>query len=149
MNLSKNFTLVELISSETALRRGIDNNPPTAAINQLKILVENVLQPLRDRYGKPINVTSGYRSPRLNKAIGGSSTSQHCFGQAVDFTVPKEDYKEVFEIIKGIEFDQAIWEFGNDHAPQWIHVSYNAQNNRKQVLRAFKNSFGQTRYKPI
>lgn len=149
MNLSKNFTLVELISSETALRRGIDNNPPTAAINQLKILVENVLQPLRDRYCKPINVTSGYRSPRLNKAIGGSSNSQHCFGQAVDFTVPKEDYKEVFEIIKGMEFDQLIWEFGNDHAPQWIHVSFNAQNNRKQVLRAFKNSFGQTRYKPI
>lgn len=149
MNLSKNFTLVELISSETALRRGIDNNPPTAAINQLKILVENVLQPLRDRYGKPINVTSGYRSPRLNKAIGGSSTSQHCFGQAVDFTVPKEDYKEVFEILKSMEFDQLIWEFGNDHAPQWIHVSYNAQKNRKEVLRAFKNSFGQTRYKAI
>jgi zinc D-Ala-D-Ala carboxypeptidase len=149
MILSKNFTLTELISSETALRKGIDNNPPTAVINHLKNLVENVLQPLRDKYGKPINITSGYRSPSLNKTIGGSTSSQHCFGQAADFTVPKEDAKQVFEILKSMQFDQLIWEFGNDHSPQWFHVSFNAQRNRKEILRAYKNMLGQTKYKPI
>jgi len=149
MNLTKNFSLIELTSSETAVRKGIDNTPSQEVVNNLKNLCENVMQPLRDWYGKPINITSGYRSPKLNKAIGGSTTSDHCLGCAIDFTLPKEDYKEVFDFIRTkLPFDQVLWEFGNDDAPQWVHVSFRIDKNRKQVLRAYKNAIGQTKYKP-
>lgn len=149
MQLTKNFSLIELTSSETAVRKGIDNTPTQLVVTNLKELCENVMQPLRDWYGKPINITSGYRSPKLNKAIGGSTTSEHCFGQAIDFTLPVEDYKPVFEFIRTkLEYSQLIWEMGNDTAPQWIHVSFRLGNNRKQVLKAYKNAIGQTKYKP-
>ena len=145
MQLTKNFSLIELTSSETAVRKGIDNTPTQLVVTNLKELCENVMQPLRDWYGKPINITSGYRSPKLNKAIGGSSTSDHCYGCAIDFTLPKEDYKMVFDWIRtNCEFDQAIDEFNF----QWIHVSFRLGNNRKQVLKAYKNAIGQTKYKP-
>jgi len=145
MNLTKNFSLIELTSSETAVRKGIDNTPSQEVVNNLKNLCENVMQPLRDWYGKPINITSGYRSPKLNKAIGGSTTSDHCLGCAIDFTLPKEDYKEVFEWIrKNCEYDQIINEFNF----QWIHVSFRSSGNRKQSLAAYKNAIGQTKYKP-
>jgi len=145
MNLTKNFSLIELTSSETAVRKGIDNTPSQEVVNNLKTLCDCVMQPLRDWYGKPINITSGYRSPKLNKAIGGSTTSDHCYGQAIDFTLPKEDYEEVFSwIIKNVPFDQAINEFNF----QWIHVSFRLGNNRKQVLKAYKNAIGQTKYRP-
>jgi len=149
MELTKNFSLLELTSSETAARKGIDNTPTVAVTINLRYLCENVMQPLRDWYAKSINVSSAYRSPKLNKAIGGSSTSDHCEGRAIDFTLPKEDYKKVFEYIRNnLPFDQLIWEMGNDEAPQWIHVSFRLDNNRKQVLKAFKNGLGQTKYKP-
>ena len=149
MQLTKNFSLIELTSSETAVRKGINNTPTTEVVVNLKYLCENVMQPLRDWYGKPINITSGYRSPQLNKAIGGSTTSDHCLGRAIDFTLPQDDYKEVFDYIReNLIFDQLIWEMGNDIAPQWIHVSFRIDNNRKQVLRAYKNAIGQTKYKP-
>jgi hypothetical protein len=112
------------------------------------LLCENVLQPLRDKYGKSINITSGYRSPKLNKAIGGSSTSQHCFGQAADIQVDKKDYLKVWEILKTLPFDQIIWEFGNESAPDWIHVSFVQGKNRGQKLKAVKNIFGKTQYLP-
>ena len=146
MQITKSFSLLELTSSETAARKGIDNTPTVEIVANLRNLCENILQPLRDTYGKPINVSSAYRSPKLNKVIGGSSTSDHCYGRAVDFTLPDADYKEVFAILKGMDFDQLIWEMGNDNAPQWIHVSYRIDGNRKQVLRAVKNSLGQTKY---
>jgi hypothetical protein len=149
MQLSKNFNLTELTSSETALRRKIDNTPSEEVVKNLVSLVLNVLQPLRDKYGKPINITSGYRSPKLNSAIGGAKNSQHCFGQAVDFTVPKEDYKEVVSILQTLFVDQLIWEFGNEDAPDWIHVSFNIGKNRNEYLRAYKNSFNQTKYKAL
>lgn len=148
MQLTKNFSLIELTSSETAVRKGIDNTPTQVVLQNLKELCDCVLQPLRDEYGKSINITSGYRSPKLNKAIGGSATSDHCYGCAADFTVLKEDYAAVFKILRGYNFDQLIWEFGDDTAPQWIHVSFRLGNNRKQVLRAYKNAIGQTKYKP-
>jgi hypothetical protein len=149
MNLTKNFSLIELTSSETAVRKGIDNTPSQEVVNNLKNLCENVMQPLRDWYGKPINITSGYRSPKLNKAIGGSTTSDHCLGCAIDFTLPKEDYQKVFEYIKAnLPYSQIIWEFGNEQAPQWIHVSYRSSGNRKQSLAAYKNAIGQTKYRP-
>ncbi len=150
MQLTNNFSLIELTSSETAVRKGIDNTPSADVIANLKYLCENVMQPLREWYGKPINITSGYRSPKLNKAIGGSSTSDHCLGCAIDFTLPKEDYKKVFKWIKeNCTFYQLIWEMGNDEAPQWIHVSFRVVINRKQVLKAYKNTFGQTKYQAI
>jgi len=145
MQLTKNFSLIEFTSSETAMRKGIDNNPSKVEIDNLKLLCEVVLQPLREIYGKPINITSGYRSPKLNTARGGSKNSQHCFGMAVDFQVPRTDYLRVFEILKTLPYDMIIWEFGDSVAPQWIHVSYN-KTPRFQILRAYKNMLGQTKY---
>jgi hypothetical protein len=148
MKLSNSFNLIEFTSSETASRRGIDNTPSIAVIENLRLLCENVLQPLRDKYGKSINITSGYRSPKLNKAIGGSSTSQHCFGQAADIQVDKKDYLKVWEILKTLPFDQIIFEFGTESAPDWIHVSFVQGKNRGQKLKAVKNIFGKTEYLP-
>jgi hypothetical protein len=148
MKLSNSFNLIEFTSSETASRRGIDNTPSIAVIENLRLLCENVLQPLRDKYGKSINITSGYRSPKLNKAIGGSSTSQHCFGQAADIQVDKKDYLKVWEILKTLPFDQIIFEFGTESAPDWIHVSFVQGKNRGQKLKAVKNLFGKTQYLP-
>jgi hypothetical protein len=148
MKLSNSFNLIEFTSSETASRRGIDNTPSIAVIENLRLLCENVLQPLRDKYGKSINITSGYRSPKLNKAIGGSTTSQHCFGQAADIQVDKKDYLKVWEILKTLPFDQIIFEFGTESAPDWIHVSFVEGKNRGQKLKAVKNIFGKTQYLP-
>jgi hypothetical protein len=148
MKLSNSFNLIEFTSSETASRRGIDNTPSIAVIENLRLLCENVLQPLRDKYGKSINITSGYRSPKLNKAIGGSSTSQHCFGQAADIQVDRKDYLKVWEILKTLPFDQIIFEFGTESAPDWIHVSFVQGKNRGQKLKAVKNIFGKTQYLP-
>lgn len=146
MELTKNFSLLELTSSETAVRKGIDNTPSAEVTANLRYLCLNVMQPLRDWYGKPINITSGYRSPKLNKAIGGSTTSDHCLGRAIDFTLPKEDYQKVFSWIKeNCEFDQLINEFNF----QWIHVSFRISGNRKQVLKATKNVLGQAKYSAI
>lgn len=150
MQLTKNFSLIELTSSETAVRKGIDNTPTQLVVTNLKELCENVMQPLRDWYGKPINITSGYRSPKLNKAIGGSSTSDHCYGCAIDFTLPKEDYKDVHKwILANCNYDQMILEMCTNGYPNWIHVSFRLGNNRKQVLIATKNTFGQTKYLPF
>ena len=148
MKLSNSFNLIEFTSSETASRRGIDNTPSIAVIENLRLLCENVLQPLRDKYGKSINITSGYRSPKLNKAIGGSSTSQHCYGQAADIQVDKKDYLKVWEILKTLPFDQIIFEFGTESAPDWIHVSFVQGKNRGQKLKAVKNIIGKTEYLP-
>jgi hypothetical protein len=148
MKLSNSFNLIEFTSSETASRRGIDNTPSIAVIENLRLLCENVLQPLRDKYGKSINITSGYRSPKLNKAIGGSTTSQHCFGQAADIQVDKKDYLKVWEILKTLPFDQIIFEFGTESAPDWIHVSFVQGKNRGQKLKAVKNLLNQTKYLP-
>jgi hypothetical protein len=149
MQITKSFSLHELTASETAARKGIVNNMlGKAEIDNLILLCEKVLQPLRDWYGKPINITSGYRSPKLNKAIGGSTNSDHTQGRAADFTVPRSDMKQVFNKLMTMDFDQLIWEFGDNNAPNWIHVSYRSNGNRKQVLRAYKNALRQTKYKP-
>ena len=142
MKLSKNFSLNEFISSETALRRGIDNTPSAEVLANLKALCENIMQPLRDWYGKPINITSGYRSPALNRAIKGAANSDHMRGQAVDFTLPKEDYAKVFDWLRNnVQFTQIIDEFGFS----WIHISYDAKNLKKQALKAVKQN-GKTLY---
>jgi hypothetical protein len=147
MNLSKNFTLGEMIQSQMAIRKNIDNNPNGDQILNLIDLCDNVLQPLRDAIG-PIRISSGFRSQKLNVAIGGSTTSQHCAlnGAAADIDMGGRN-REIFEYIKNeLPFDQLIWEFGNDECPSWVHVSYKEGKNRKQILKAVKEN-GRTKYK--
>ena len=148
MKLSKNFTLSEITHSNTAKRLGIDNGPNKEHFQNIQVLINSLIQPMRSALG-PIRVSSGYRNPQLNSAIGGSSRSQHCKGQALDLQFWKKGKmcnKEIYDwVIKSnIEFDQMINEF--DFA--WIHISYNEDNNRKQILEAYKEN-NKTKYKII
>lgn len=128
--LSKNFTLAELTVTGT----GLPNKPTEAEIANLQALVTKVLQPLRELYGKPIKVNSGYRSAVVNRAIGGATNSQHSTGEAADLDAA--DNTSLFLLIRQfLPFDQLIWEGGTDTQPDWVHVSYRAGQNRKQVLR--------------
>ena len=141
MILSKSFTLNELTKSQEATRLGIENIPNEEEIQNLKILCEKILQPVRDFYGMPLSVSSGYRSVALWKAIGSSAKSQHTKGQAADFEIFGVANKEVAEfIIKNLEYDQCILEFWNENEPNsgWVHCSYSANGNRKQYLKAEK-----------
>ena len=130
----KHFTIDELCRSDTARSRGIDNTPTEDVKRNLEALVGNVLDPLREWYGKPIYVNSGYRCPALNKAVGGVANSQHLTGQAADIDVNDraENRKLMKHIEDNLDFDQLIWENGG----AWVHVSYRADGrNRRQVLR--------------
>lgn len=148
MNLTHNFTLEEMYKSTTAIRLGIDNTPSDIVVKNLLLLCKKVLQPLREHMDESILVSSGYRSPELNKKVGGSKTSQHCFGQAADISCG-ERTAEMYEYIKNnLIFDQLIWEFGTDENPDWVHVSYSSTNNRKECLRAYKIN-GKTVYQHI
>ena len=139
MRLSQNFTLAEMIKSQTAERKGINNNPNEDNIENLQRLCEHILQPVRDHYGKVVSVSSGFRSPELCVAIGSSNTSQHASGQAADFEIYGVSNKELADYIAdNLDFDQLILEYysPDDPAAGWIHCSYNEKgNNRKQVLR--------------
>lgn len=140
MVLSKNFTLEELLVTNSKL----PNTPSDVEINNLKLLVANVLQPLRDMFGESIHVNSGYRSPAVNKAIGGAPTSQHCTGQAADLDC--SDNAKLFHLIADFfDFDQLIWEGGNNTQPSWVHVSYKSANNRRQKLK-MQNVNGKQQY---
>lgn len=147
MIITKNLTLQELIHSNTAKAKGIDNSPTNEHLRNLIEIANNIFQPLRDAIGKPIRISSGYRSEKLNKAVGGSKTSQHNKGQALDLVATTGfTNKDIFDYIKkNLEFDQMIWEFGTDKNPDWVHVSYNKGKNRKQVLKAIKKD-GKTVY---
>jgi hypothetical protein len=147
MKLSKNLTLKEAIKSNTAIRLGIPNIPEDWEIHNLRAVAENVFQPVRDHFGVPIAVSSGYRSKKLNKAIGGSKYSQHMIGEALDIDAHvfgKVTNAEIFNYIKNnLEWDQMIWEFGDDEEPNWVHVSYKeAGHNRKQIKRAYRDHKG-------
>lgn len=133
----KYFTIKELSASTEARKMGIDNTPTAEAVDKLTALVEAVLDPLRNRYGHPIHVSSGYRCPRLNKAKGGSATSQHMTGEAADIYVTSaKDKAMLFSLIYYLlPFDQLIWERGTYEAPAWIHVSYREGRNRRECLR--------------
>ena len=139
MKLSENFSLGELLKSQTAERKGIDNKPsdPSIIVN-LQVLCEKVLQPVRDEFNSPVVINSGYRCKKLNTAIGGSKKSQHCFGEAADIEVPTLSNRDLAEWIKNnLDFDQLILEFYNGKDPRsgWVHVSYkNKDDNRKQCL---------------
>jgi zinc D-Ala-D-Ala carboxypeptidase len=153
MQLSEHLSLAEVTRSETAKRKGISNLPTEAHIENFKLLAEKVFEPIRNHFGKPIHISSGYRSAALNKAIGGSQTSQHCTGEAIDIDMDGSAHgitnKMVFDYIKdNLEFDQLIWEFGTDSNPDWVHVSYESNlRQRKQVLKAIKKG-GATSYVP-
>lgn len=148
MKLSENFSLSEFTKSQTASRKGIDNTPDGAHLEAAKALFENVAQPVRDHFGTTV-ITSGYRSPALNEAIGGSSTSQHSKGEAVDLEVPGTTTADVCEwIAANLDYDQLILEFytPGDTNSGWVHVSYKADGtNRKENLTASKRD-GRTHY---
>lgn len=146
-NISEHITYKEATASNKAKQLGISNTPNEKELRAMKLLAEKVFEPLRKWYGKPIQVTSFFRSAKINKAIEGSATSQHSFGQAVDIDTVS-DNRRLFDYIKdNLPFDQLIWEYGNDNAPDWVHVSYSEVRNRKQVLRATKSG-GRTVYLP-
>ena len=147
MKLSKNFLLSEITHSNTAKRLGITNAPKKEHLSNIQALIRKVVQPMRDALG-PIRISSGYRSPELNRAIGGSRKSQHCKGQALDLQFWKSgkmNNKAIYDwvIANDIEFDQMINEF--DYS--WIHISFKEDNNRKQILEAYKDEDGDTKYK--
>ncbi len=149
VRLSENFTLQEFTKSQTAIRKGLDNTPAEAHIENAKELFANVVQKVRDNFGVTI-INSGYRGPDLNYAIGGSNTSQHTRGQAVDIECPGTPNYDVAKWIEdNLEFDQLILEFYTPGIPDsgWVHVSYKTEDNRKQCLTAMKEN-GKTIYKP-
>jgi hypothetical protein len=150
MNLSRNFTLSELIKSDTAIRKGINNNPNAEQIEKLKALCENILQPVRDHFGR-VKVTSGFRSPELCVAIGSSVNSQHAKAEAADFEVIGTDNAELFDWIKAnLTPDQLILEFytPGEANSGWIHCSWVAGQPRASFLHAYRSE-GKTKYKPI
>ena len=157
MRISKNFTLAELTKSNTAKRLGISNTPDKEGIHKLRLLVTNILQPLRNAVGQ-LRISSGYRSESLNKAIGGSNKSQHTKCEAVDLQFVKRgkmDNMRIFNAIinHAIEFDQLILEFGGATAdkdsdnPDWVHLSWKVTENRRQILVAYKDENNRTKYR--
>ncbi len=148
MNLTKNFTLHEMTKSETALRHDLDNTPSQDVISNLQALAVNVLQPIRDHYGKGVKVSSGFRHPEVNARVGGSRTSDHCRGMAADIEIPGVSNAELAEWIKAnLPFTQVILEFYTQGIPDsgWVHVSYDPANLKKQALTAVKQD-GKTVY---
>ena len=152
MSISKHISYKEGVYSRTAMRRGIKNNPNAEQMKNMVAIAEGVFEPLRAYVGGPIKINSFFRSPELNKAIGGSSKSQHCHGQAIDLddTFGRATNAEMYEFIKqNLDFDQMIWEFGDNKNPDWVHISYvSPQQNRKRCLKAYKEE-GKTCYKTI
>jgi len=154
MKLSEHLDLSEVIRSESAKRKGISNMPMAEHIENFKVLAERVFQPIREHFRCPIHISSGYRSKELNAEIGGSLTSQHCSGEAIDIdmdgTPNGVTNRMVFDYIKdNLEFDQLIYEFGDSNNPDWVHVSYESSGKqRKQVLKAVRAN-GKTQYVAI
>ena len=150
MNLTANFSLTEMVKSETALRHGMENTPGEAEIAALRLLCEKVLQPVRDHYGKGVKVNSGYRSPDVNSKVGGSRTSDHCLGQASDIEIPGVANADLAVwIMENLDYTQLILEFYTPGILDsgWVHVSYNPTNLKKENLTATKKD-GKTVYLP-
>ena len=150
--ISKHISGREGVYSTTATRLGIKNEPNKKQLNNMKLIAEEVFEPLRAYVGGPIKINSFFRSPELNKTIGGSTKSQHCHGQAIDLddTFGRATNAEMFKFIKKhLDFDQIIWEFGDDKNPDWVHVSYvSPEKNRNRCLQAYKEN-NKTKYKVI
>ena len=152
MSISKHISYKEGVYSRTATRLGIKNSPNAEQMENMITIAEEVFEPLRAYVGGPIKINSFFRSPELNKAIGGSTKSQHCHGQAIDLddTFGRCTNAEMYEFIKKhLDFDQIIWEFGDANNPDWVHVSYVSEDkNRNRCLQAYKEN-GKTKYKVI
>ena len=150
--ISKHISYKEGVHSITAIRKGIDNEPNEEQLANMKLVANNVFEPLRVFINGPIKVNSFFRSLDLNKAIGGSTKSQHCKGQAIDIddTYGKATNAEMYWWIKeNLDFDQMIWEFGNNDNPDWVHVSYvSPDKNRNRCLKAYRED-GKTKYMVI
>jgi zinc D-Ala-D-Ala carboxypeptidase len=150
--ISEHISKKEATFSATATRRGIDNTPGEYELQNMELIAEKVFEPLRKHVNGPIKINSFYRSEELNKAIGGSSRSQHCQGRAMDLddTYGYMSNADMYNYIKdNLDFDQMIWEFGTEENPDWVHVSYvDADSNRKRCLQAYKED-GKTKYKVI
>lgn len=145
MNLSKHVTRAEFERSETAIKHGIVNSMNEFEIQRAILLCQNVFEPIREKVGRPIKINSGFRGAALNKRIGGSKTSQHCLGEAMDLDLHDRD---LFEwIIDNVDFDQLIFEAGTEDKADWFHISYRKDRNRKQVLRMIKKG-GKSTYVP-
>jgi len=150
MNLTKNFTLAEMTKSETALRHGLENNPGEQELAAMKLLAEKVLQPVRDHFKRGVKVNSAYRHPDVNQRVGGSRNSDHTRGQAADIEIPGVANAELAAWIRdNLEFRQLILEFYTPGIPDsgWVHVSYVAEDNKKEVLTATRKD-GKTVYLP-
>jgi len=150
MQISKHLNLAEVTRSDSAKRKGISNQPTAEHIENFKKLAVNIFEPIREHFKVPILISSGYRSKELNSAIGGSLTSQHCQGEAIDIDMDGSgtiSNADVFKYIKeNLNFDQLIWEFGTKENPDWVHVSFESTGKqRKQILRATKVN-GKTNY---
>jgi zinc D-Ala-D-Ala carboxypeptidase len=150
--ISKHISYKEGVHSNTATRRGIENTPDDEQLKCMETIAEEIFEPLRAYVGGPIKINSFFRCPELNKAIGGSGKSQHCKGQAIDIddTFGRMTNAEMYHWIKEhLDFDQMIWEFGDDDNPAWVHVSYvSAEDNRNRCLKAYKEN-GKTAYAVI
>tara|TARA_B110000459_G_scaffold199044_1_gene245034 strand:- start:1188 stop:1646 length:459 start_codon:yes stop_codon:yes gene_type:complete len=151
--ISKHVSKKEGTFSNTATRRGIDNTPGSKELQNMELIAEKIFEPLRKAANGPIKINSFFRSEELNKAIGGSSKSQHCQGRAIDVD-DVHGYmsnKEMYNYIKNnLDFDQLIWEFGTEDNPDWVHVSYvDVDNNRRRCLQAYKDENNKTKYKTI
>jgi zinc D-Ala-D-Ala carboxypeptidase len=148
MKISDHISMKEALRSNTAQRLGIDNMPDNETLVTMQVTAQHIFEPLRNHFNEPIYISSFYRSPELNKAIGGSAKSQHCKGEAIDIddVYSKASNVDFFNYIKDkLEFDQLIWEFGDDENPAWVHVSYNLGKNRMRILKAIKEN-GRTKY---
>jgi hypothetical protein len=151
MKLSEHLDLSEVVRSESAKRKGISNMPTPEHIANFKLLAEKIFEPVRAHFRCPIIISSGYRSKELNTAVGGSLTSQHCTGEAIDIDMDGTPNgitnRMIFDYIKdNLSFDQLIYEFGDSNNPDWVHVSYESTGKqRKQILRASRSN-GKTVY---
>ena len=150
--ISEHISYKESTNSTTAIRRGIDNTPNDKQLDNMELIAEKVFEPLREWVGGPVKINSFFRSVKLNKAIGGSSKSQHCHGQAIDIddTFKVVTNSDMYNYIKNnLDFDQIIWEFGDDENPNWVHVSYvSKEDNRNRCLKAYKEK-GKSKYMVI
>lgn len=155
--ISDHVSYTEATKSKTALRNNIDNTPDAMTLERMKCVANNIFEPVRNHFKVPIAITSFYRSPQLNKKVGGSKTSEHVYGSAMDIdadVLGLVSNRQIFNYIKdNLEFNQLIWEFGDDNEPAWVHVSYKESGNKNQVLKAYKekNAWGRTvtKYKEL
>ena len=149
IKISDHISYKEATRSATALRLGIDNVPNQYELQNMEMVAKHVFEPLRKAVGTPIKINSFFRCEELNKAIGGSTKSQHCQGRAIDIDDVYGNVSNAFMyyyIKDNLDFDQLIWEFGTDHNPDWVHVSYvDGDSNRKRCLKAYKEN-GKTKY---